>query len=153
MRRHTEEISLPYRPDQMFDLVADIARYPEFVRWITALRVSNLREEDGVKNCLGEAVVAFKGFTHTFATTVRADKPNHNVEVGLARGPFKHLLNTWTFHPEGDGGTRIHFYIEYEFSNFILRALARANHNYAIGQVMKTFLDEAKKRYGGDQTS
>ena len=148
MQKHTEELILPYRPDQMFDLVSDIQRYPEFVRWITALRISKAHEENGIRHCIGEAVVAFKGFTNTFATRVKAAPLEKRVEVSLVRGPFKHLLNTWDFVSHGEAGTRINFYIEYEFSNFILRALARANHEYAIKQIMQTFIDEAKKRYG-----
>jgi coenzyme Q-binding protein COQ10 len=148
MQTHTEELTVPYRPEQMFDLVSDIQRYPEFVRWITALRISKAHEEDGVKTCIGEAVVAFKGFTNNFATHVKANSIENHVEVGLVRGPFKHLLNTWHFSPQGETATRINFYIEYEFSNFILRALARANHEYAIKRIMQTFLDEAKMRYG-----
>lgn len=148
MQTHTEELTLPYKPEEMFDLVSDIKRYPEFVRWIKALRVSNPYEDDGTHYCVGEAVVAFKGFTHNFATRVKANRKENRVEVELERGPFKHLLNTWHFTPQGDAGARINFYIEYEFSNFVLRALARANHTYAIQRVMQTFLDEAHKRYG-----
>jgi len=147
MRRHTQELVLPYTPDQVFELVADINRYPEFVKWIRALRVSGARQEGEVHHCLGEAVVAFKGFTQTFATKVISDKEQNIVTVGLERGPFRHLKNTWRFEPEGEQGTRLFFHIEYEFSNFILQSLARANHDYAIEQIMDTFLAEAKRRY------
>jgi len=148
MRKHTQEIVLPYTVEQMFDLVSDIKRYPEFVRWITALRVSNPRTVAEVNHCVGEAVVAFKGFSHTFATRVAADRANNTIEVSLERGPFKHLVNTWRFAKEGENITRVFFSIEYEFSNFILQGLARANHDYAIKQIMGTFLEEAKQRYG-----
>jgi len=147
MRSHTKEVVLPFTPEQMFELVSDIKRYPEFVKWITALRVSAPRDEGSVHHCIGEAVVAFKGFTNNFATRVRADRDAKSVAVELERGPFKHLINRWSFAGEGVQGTRIVFYIEYEFSNFILQALANANHDYAVEQIMKTFIDEAKRRY------
>lgn len=147
-RIHNQDLVLPYSPKQMYDLVSDIERYPEFVRWIRALRVSRARQEGHVHHCLGEAVVAFKGFTHTFATRVSADPDSKLITVGLERGPFRRLVNTWHFTTEGSDSTRIFFHIEYEFSNFILQALARANHSYAIDQIMKTFIDEAKRRYG-----
>ena len=147
MRRHTQELVLPYTIDQVFDLVADIKRYPDFVKWITALRVSQVHEEGPVHQCIGEAVIAFKGFTQTFATKVIADSAQKLVTVDLERGPFRHLVNTWRFIPEEEQGTRVLFHIEYEFSNFVLRSLARANHDYAIKQIMDTFLTEAKRRY------
>lgn len=133
----------------MFELVSDIQRYPEFVKWLTALRVQDRRTENGVHQCVGEAVIAFKGFTHKFATNVTASPKEGYVKVDLLRGPFRHLINNWHFTQEGIDSTRINFHIEYEFSNFLLQTLARANHAYAIEKIMETFLSEAKRRYGG----
>ena len=147
MASYKEEMVLPYKPEQMYDLVSDIKRYPEFVRWVSALRVLNPREEAGVSHCVAEAVVAFKGFTHTFATSVVANPAEQTVQVGLVKGPLKHLDNRWAFLPEGEGQTRVFFSVDYDFSNFILRALARANHEYAVEKIMGTFLAEAKRRY------
>lgn len=148
MAQHKQELVLPYTPEQMFELVSDIKRYPEFVKWVAALRVLDPREVDGVKHCVGEAVVAFKGFTNTFATSVETNEAARTVKVGLVKGPLKKLYNSWYFAPEGVSGTRVFFSVDYEFSNFILRALARANHQFAIERIMQTFLTEAKRRYG-----
>ncbi len=148
MPPHNEEKYVPYAPADMFDLVSNIKRYPEFVKWITALRVLNPKEQDGVEECVGEAVVAFKGFTHTFATRVKTQAEKRQVHVSLVKGPLKHLENSWAFIPQGDG-TLIRFGVDYEFSNFVLRALARANHDYAVQRIMETFLTEAERRYGG----
>ena len=142
----------PYAPEQMFELVSDIKRYPEFIRWIKALRVQDPRQIDGVHHCTGEAIVAFKGFTHTFATDVIANQEEGAVSVSLAKGPLKRLENQWIFRAQ-DGGTQVSVTVEYEFSNFILQALARANHDYAVERVMTVFLDEASRRYGGKSTS
>jgi len=148
MPSYKQEMVLPYKPEQMFDLVSDIKRYPEFVRWVTALRVLDPREEQGTKHCTGEAVVAFKGFTQVFATSVASNPSERTVQVGLIKGPLKHLDNQWRFVPEGDSQTRVLFSVEYDFSNFVLRALAKANHQYAVEKIMGTFLAEAKRRYG-----
>lgn len=151
MASHQQEVILPYTSDQMFDLVSDIKRYPEFVRWVTALRVLEPREENGVHYCIGEAVVAFKGFANTFATSVATNRAERTVNVGLVKGPLKHLKNEWRFTPEGEGKTRVFFSVDYEFNNFLLRALARANHQFAIDKIMGTFLAEAKRRYGTEK--
>lgn len=147
MLSHKQDMVLPYAADDMYELVSGIERYPEFVRWIKALRVRDETLEAELRSCVGEAVVAFKGFTQTFATSVKADPVKRRVDVGLVRGPLKHLDNVWRFVPLEDGRTRIEFFVEYEFSNFILRALAKSNHQYAIDKIMQTFLDEAKRRY------
>lgn len=132
----------------MFELVSGIERYPEFVKWISALRVSNDRVDSGVRHCVGEAVVAFKGFTQNFSTAMVADPNNGSVDVTLVRGPLKRLDNRWRFEPHKDGGTTVHFFVDYDFSNIVLRALARANHDLAIDRIMDTFIREAKRRYG-----
>lgn len=137
----------------MFDLVSDIERYPEFVKWISALRVTNPHFEGEVRHCIGEAVVAFKGFTQSFSTAVIADPIGKRVDVTLVRGPLRKLQNRWTFEPHAEGGTLVSFYVDYDFSNIVLRALARANHDLAIDRIMGTFLREAKRRYDGAQTA
>ena len=147
MPTFNKTLSLPYRPEQMFDLVSDIKRYPEFVRWVSALRVLHPSTEGNVHTCTGEAVVAFKGFSQTFATSVRSDKGPLTVDVSLVRGPLKHLENKWRFEAEGEAGCKVHFAVDYDFSNFILRALAKANHDIAVDRIMGTFLAEAKRRY------
>lgn len=147
MPSYSKSISLPYKPEQMFELVSGIERYPEFVRWVSALRVLDPKIEGSVKTCVGEAIVAFKGVTQTFATHVRSDAAASSVNVSLARGPLKRLENSWRFEPEGEAGCRVHFDVDYDFSNFILRALARSNHDRAVDLIMGTFLAEAKRRY------
>jgi len=145
---HHQSLDVPYTPGQLFELVSDIGRYPEFIKWIKALRVSAPRTENGLHTCVGEAVVGFKGFTESFSTAVEAHAANRTVRVKLVRGPFRKLENAWQFRDNGQGGATIDFRIDYEFSNMILRALASANRDAAIDRIMSAFLDEAKRRYG-----
>ncbi len=148
MPKHHQSLKVPYAPEQLFELVSDIVRYPEFIKWIKALRVRNPKVDGDLYTCTGEAVVGFKGFTESFSTTVEAHAGQKTVAVKLVRGPFRKLDNHWRFSSHEDGGTSIDFTIEYEFSNLILRALASANKDIAIDRIMGAFLDEAKRRYG-----
>ncbi|MEL6663479.1 MAG: type II toxin-antitoxin system RatA family toxin [Pseudomonadota bacterium] len=146
MPRYQTSITVPHTPDNMFALVSDIARYPDFIRWIRTMSVSQQRIEGDVQHCLGEASVGFRGFSERFATTVEADPKAQSVRAVLVRGPFKRLKNVWAFS-EISGGTKIDFDIDYEFSNFILRMLAKNNFRLAVDKIMGAFLAEADRRY------
>ena len=148
MPTHRQKLNVPYTPEQLFELVSDIARYPEFIKWIKALRVSGQKTDGPRSTCIGEAVVGFKGFTESFSTRVEADADQRTVAVKLVRGPFRKLDNHWAFSANEQGGAIIEFTIDYEFSNLILRTLASANKDTAINRIMSAFLDEAKRRYG-----
>ena len=148
MPQHKQSMILPYKPEEVFELVSDIESYPSFVKWITALRKSDVRQDGDKHACIGEAVVAFKGFTQSFSTRVVSDASAKRVDVSLVRGPLKYLDNAWRFEPVEDGKTKVHFSVDYDFSNFVLRALAAANHDIAIDRIISTFLAEAKRRYG-----
>jgi len=146
--QHHQTLHVPYTPDQLFDLVSDIARYPDFIKWVKALRISSPKQDGPLHSCVGEAVIGFKGFTESFSTTVDAHAEDRTVLVKLVRGPFRKLENAWHFTEHESGGAVIDFRIDYEFSNFVLRALASANRDTAIDRVMQSFLEEAKRRHG-----
>lgn len=146
MPRFTTTLKVPHAPENLFDLVSGIERYPEFIRWIRSMSVSGEQQEGNVKHSLGEASVGFRGFSERFATKVRADEDAGTVEANLVRGPFRHLRNAWQFSGV-EGGTEIRFEIDYEFSNFILRMLAKNNFQLAVDKIMDAFLAEADRRY------
>ncbi|MEO1406014.1 MAG: type II toxin-antitoxin system RatA family toxin [Pseudomonadota bacterium] len=147
MTGHIEELVVPYTPAQMLNLVSDIETYPRFIKWVKALRKSRPREEGDVHDCIGEAVVGFKGFTEQFATTVQTDRSAMTVKARLVRGPFRKLENDWHFGECENNSTRITFRIDYQFSNPILSALASANKEVAVRKIMEAFVDEAARRY------
>ena len=139
---------LPYAPAQLAELVADVNAYPQFVRWVTSMRVWNAREESpGVSLLDAEAEVGFSFLTERFSTWVRHDRNTPQVEVGLIRGPFKHLKNRWTFH-EDPGGTRVEFMIDFAFKSAILNTMLQANFDRAVSALMSSFEAEAARRYG-----
>ena len=146
MPRYATTLTVPHTPANLFALVSDIRRYPEFIRWIQSMSVSGERSDGPVQHCLGEASVGFRGFSERFATTVEANEDQGTVEANLVRGPFKHLKNRWRFTPV-ESGTEIAFEIDYEFSNFILRMLAKNNFQLAVDKIMGAFLAEADRRY------
>jgi len=150
MPRFTKTLRVPYRPDQCFALVADIANYPRFIRWITALRVSEQREiGPGVSECLGDVRVGFKGFTERFSTRVVADEPAARVTAALVSGPFRKLFAEWRITESVAGASDVSLTIDYEFRNPVIGFLAAANHNLAVDRILNAFLEEARRRYSG----
>lgn len=149
MPRFSKSIRVPYGPADCFQLVSDIEKYPDFIRWITAMRVSGLRElQPGVTECQGEAMVGFKGFTERFTTQVVADDPAKRVTASLVRGPFRKLFAEWRIFETVGGATDISLEIDYEFRNPVIGFLAAANHDLATDRILNAFLLEAQKRFG-----
>jgi coenzyme Q-binding protein COQ10 len=146
MTSHRQILELPYRPEDLFDLAADVGRYPDFIKWIKRLRLLSEQEEQGRLRCRAEVVVGFKGFTETFITDVDARKAELAIDVSLVRGPFRKLSNAWRFAPIATG-TRVDFSIAFEFRNFVLQALADANKAHAVRRVIDAFVDEAARRF------
>ena len=148
MPRFTKTMRVPYGPAQCFALVSDIARYPDFIKWITALRVSDVRDAGpGVNECLGEVVVGFKGFTERFTTRVVADEPAARVTASLVRGPFRKLFAEWRITESVAGASDVSLEINYEFRNPVIAFLAAANHDLAVDRILTAFLAEAQRRY------
>jgi coenzyme Q-binding protein COQ10 len=151
LRRHALTKVLPYGPDQLFRLVGDVDRYPEFVPWLTTMRTWNAHEIEPGVNCIdAEAGVGFSFLRETFATRVIRDANERHVGVNLLRGPFKALKNDWRFSPDGEGGTRIDFSIEFEFKSRLLDAFLAANMDRAIDKLIACFEARARALYGAE---
>ena len=149
MAHFTKSVRLPYTPEQCFDLVSDIRRYPDFIRWITAMRVSEETElEAGKSSCLGEAVIGFKGFTERFSTRVTKDPAAGQVVASLVKGPFRRLRAEWRIVPQ-ERSADVRLDIDYDFKNPFIRMLAAANHDTAVNRILNAFLEEGRRRYSG----
>src|SRR5260221_10767837 len=107
---------LPYAPHQLYDLVADIERYPEFLPWCLASRIKS-REGNTIR---ADLVIGFKMIRERFTSTVVLEPPKR-IEVAYAEGPFRYLNNHWVFEPTPDGGCRIDFWVDFEFRNRMLQ--------------------------------
>jgi len=143
MPHHEERKYLPYSQKQMFDLVADVGRYPEFLPWLLSVRVYN-RREDGFQ---ADLVVGFKVFKERFTSRVALDRPR-GITVDYIRGPLKYLHNDWQFHHVDDGGCAIDFCVDFEFRSHLFERLAGAVFTEAVHRMVDAFEDRADAVYG-----
>jgi coenzyme Q-binding protein COQ10 len=149
VRHHVSKV-LPYAPDQLFRLVGEVSKYPEFVPWITAMRTWNARPlSNGVTSVDAEAGVGFSFLKEKFATRVRRDAHNQQIDVSLLSGPFRRLENRWRFIDAGHGATRIEFDIDFVFKSRLLDGLLRANFSQAVDKLIGCFEARAQALYGG----
>ena len=123
-------------------------KYPEFVPWITSMRTWNARTlGEGLDQLDAEAGVGFSFLKEKFATRVRRDGANHQIDVALLSGPFRKLANRWRFVQEGEL-TRVEFDIDFEFKSRLLDGLLKSNFHHAVERLMTCFEDRAKALYG-----
>lgn len=146
--RHTVVRVLPYTPAQLLDLVGDVNAYPQFVPWITSMRVWNERTDaHGASQLDAEAAVGFSFLRERFSTRVTREPAAGEITVSLLHGPFRQLFNRWRFH-EDPAGTRIEFEIDFEFKSRLLQTLLAANFHHAVDRLIGCFEDRAKALYG-----
>jgi coenzyme Q-binding protein COQ10 len=146
--RHQLTRILPYTPQQLFELVGDVERYPEFVPWVLRLHTRNRRpDEQGVTRLDADAEVGFSIVHERFSTTVRLDEPALSIDVDLLSGPFRRLKNRWRFKPH-PRGAELSFEIDFEFKSRLLEGLLRANFHRAVNRLVGCFEDRAKVLYG-----
>ncbi|MEO0543824.1 MAG: type II toxin-antitoxin system RatA family toxin [Pseudomonadota bacterium] len=134
----------------MFALVADIERYPEFVPLCEALLVRDRRERDGKAVVVADMTVGYKSIRETFTSQVHLDPSVNRIQATYLDGPFKHLDNRWHFTDLPKGGCDVHFYIEYEFKNRMLGALMGTMFDRAFRKFSSAFEARADALYRGD---
>ncbi len=142
MPRHSETRRLPYTPEQMFDLVADVGSYPQFLPWIAAMRVRSESETEMV----ADMIVGFKSLRETFTSRVVKERPTH-VHVDYVDGPLKHLSNDWRFRPDGEGGVIIDFEVDFAFKNRMFEMLAGQVFDRALRKMIGAFETRAAELY------
>jgi coenzyme Q-binding protein COQ10 len=142
MPQHAEKRFLPYTAEQVFDLVADIECYPEFLPWCVGARI--LRRDGNVLKA--DVIVGFKMLRETFTSTVTLNRAE-NIEVEYQRGPFKHLDNKWKFKSV-KGGCKIEFFIDFEFQSRLLRNIMGPLFGEAVRRMVGAFETRAKDIYG-----
>lgn len=143
-RVHTEERLFPYRPDQIFDLVADVGKYPEFLPWCTGARIREQRPD----MILADLMIGFKMVRERFTSKVWLDRTNMRIDVEFIDGPFRYLKNHWTFVDAGDGHCRIGFYLEFEFKSVMLQKLIGVLFHEAVKRMVAAFESRARVLYG-----
>jgi coenzyme Q-binding protein COQ10 len=140
---HAERRVLPYTPEQLFALVADIEKYPEFLPWCVAARI---RRRDG-NTILADLVIGFKMVRERFTSKVVLT-PQSRIDVAYSEGPFKYLTNHWVFEPTPDGGCSIDFFVDFELRSKMLQALIGLVFNEAVQHMVGAFEKRAKQLYG-----
>ena len=112
-----------HSPDRMYDLVADVEKYPQFLPLCEALIVRSRKERDGKVLLVADMTVGYKAIRETFTTQVLLNPAERAIDVKYIDGPFKYLDNRWRFEESEDGGSAIHFFIDYEFKSRLLGAV------------------------------
>lgn len=143
MPRHAETRRLPYTPEQMFDLVADVGRYGEFLPWVSAVRVRS----DSETEMVADLIVGFKGLRETFSSRVTKQRPGH-IRVDYLEGPLKHLHNDWQFRPDGQGGCLVDFEVDFTFKSRVFEMLAGQVFDRALRMMINAFEQRAAALYG-----
>lgn len=143
MPKHSETRRLPYTPEQMFDLVADVRAYPQFLPWVTAIRVRS----DTPTEMLADMIVGFKSLRETFTSRVNKHRPD-SVRVDYVEGPLRYLHNNWTFRPDGAGGVLIDFEVDFAFKNRVFEMLAGQMFDRALRKMIGAFETRANTLYG-----
>jgi coenzyme Q-binding protein COQ10 len=139
--------SVPHTADQMFDLVADVEHYPQFLPLCEALAVRSRKERDGKVLLIADMTVGYKAIRETFTTQVLLNKAERLIDVKYIDGPFKYLDNRWRFEDLQQGGSKIHFFIDYEFKSRILGALMGSMFDRAFRMFSMAFETRAGKIY------
>lgn len=148
MPRHSETRHLPYTPEQLFELVADVARYDEFLPWVVAVRIRSSSETETI----ADLVVGFSAFKERFTSRVVKDRPNR-ICVDYIEGPLKYLHNEWQFDRSSDGGTTVHFSVDFAFRSRLFESLAGQMFDRAFRRMTSAFEQRAAVLYGINSSS
>ena len=142
MPTHAETRVVPYQPEQMFDLVADIGKYPQFLPWCVGARMRSRSETESV----ADLTIGFGPFRESFTSRVALDRPGM-VQVRYENGPFRYLNNQWKFAAD-PRGCRVAFFVDFEFRSRLLQAAIGVVFNEAVRRMVNAFLKRARDVYG-----
>ncbi|NLS06790.1 type II toxin-antitoxin system RatA family toxin [Rhizobium sp. P32RR-XVIII] len=138
---------VPHSAEQMFDLVADVERYPEFLPLCEALSIRSRKERDGRILLIADMTVGYKAIRETFTTQVLLNKAEQLIDVKYIDGPFRYLDNRWRFEDVPGDGCTIHFFIDYEFKSRVLGALMGSMFDRAFRMFSEAFEKRAEAIY------
>ncbi|MDV7341443.1 type II toxin-antitoxin system RatA family toxin [Terasakiella sp. A23] len=145
MPTHAEIKYCPHSATQMYDLVADVASYPDFLPWCVATRV----RENKDNRMIADMVIGFKMIREKYTSEVTLD-PGKEVQIVYKNGPFKYLNSHWKFDEEPDGGCTIDFFVDFEFRSALLQKVMGAVFNEAVQLMMSAFEKRANELYASD---
>ncbi len=143
MPQHKEKRVLPYTPAQLFDLVAGIERYPEFLPWCKGARI--LERQGNI--ITADLIIGYKMFQEKFTSVVTLDPPQA-ISVSYKSGPLAHLTNEWGFKPAGKG-CELSFHVDFDFRSSLLRSAMEMFFDKALRKMVAAFEARAEELYGG----
>lgn len=143
MPTHAEERIVPFQPRQMYDLVADVDSYPEFLPWCTGARIRERKET----LIVADLIIGYKMIRERFTSRVTLKPEDLRIDVRYIEGPFKYLQNHWIFkeHPEG---CLIDFYVDFEFRSRFLQRVIQPFFNEAVKRMVRAFESRAEELHG-----
>ncbi|MEQ9331833.1 type II toxin-antitoxin system RatA family toxin [Thalassobaculum sp.] len=146
MPTHAEKRVVPHTPEQLFNRVADISRYPEFLPWCIGARI---KRRDG-RVVFADLVIGYKMIRERFTSRVDPQPDRLRIDVSYSEGPFRYLNNHWVFEPHPDG-CLIDFYVDFEFRNRMLQSVIGLFFNEAVRRMVQAFETRADQLYGGQR--
>ncbi len=148
MPGHSETRKLPYTAQQMYDLVADVASYPEFLPWCAGARIRSKEPTGDAIEMLADLVISFKVFRERFGSRVMLYPDDMKIDTEYLDGPFKYLVSTWKFSDQANGGCSVDFFVDFEFRNRLLQGAAGVFFNEAMQRIVRAFESRAKELHG-----
>jgi len=147
MPKHSESRFLPYTPLQMYELVADVTSYPDFLPWVAAARVRGITPQGGNEVMEADLVVSFRVFRERFGSRVTLFPDASRIDTEYIDGPFRHMQSRWRFW-DADGGCKIEFDVDFEFRNRLLQGAAGMFFHEAMQRIVRAFEHRARELYG-----
>ena len=151
MPQHDETRILPWSAQQMYDLVADVESYPQFLPWNSAARIRSRSPgpgPDGSEVIEADLVISFKVFRERFGSRVTLFPAEKRIDTRYLDGPFSHLHSGWQFTDRPEGGCEVRFFVDFEFRNAILRRVIGVVFGEAMSRIVRAFEDRARALYG-----
>ena len=146
MPTHSETRFLPYTPQQMYNLIADVSSYPKFLPWCAAARIRSQSPDGDSIVMEADLVISFKVFRERFGSRVTLWPNDHRIETEYLDGPFRYMKSSWAFK-EVDGGCDVSFFVDFEFKNAILQGIIGVVFNEAMQRIVRAFERRAQELY------
>lgn len=147
MPSHSETRHLPFTAQQMYDLVADVGQYPQFLPWCAAARIRGKTVLDSSVIMEADLVISFKVFRERFGSRVTLYPEERKIDTEYLDGPFRYMKSSWSF-AEASGGCDVSFYVDFEFKNAILQGIIGVVFNEAMQRIVRAFERRAAELYG-----
>ncbi len=147
MPKHAETRVLPYSAQQMYDLVADVGQYPQFLPWCAAARIRSVTPQGAAQVMEADLVISFKVFRERFGSRVTLWADDMKIDTEYLDGPFKYMKSSWAFR-DVDGGCEVDFFVDFEFRNAMLQGIIGVVFNEAMQRIVRAFERRAAELYG-----